>query len=335
MEYRALLLAGVIATLPVGYLACVSDSTQGGADAGVEAGGDDAMMAGDTGADTFIPPQGCPLGCLPPAPSGWTGPSAVYDGPPGTKPAACPPIYLQKELEAHQGLMAGAAVCACGTATFQGASCSAKVETWTGQGCTGQAILEGTFTIPGSCLQTSTAGYTFVDTPSINRGTCSFPSPTKNLPTPTMTALNVSCGLPQNATCAMNAQCVATPIPDAPYTRLCIHQDGDIACPSADYSKRFVAYKNVMDTRDCSPCSGTTTGGSCGSKWGTSNTVQNCNNSLPSSFFTNGCDSNSFHNSGIAVGGPIDPKGINCDPDGGAPQGEAKSANPVTFCCNK
>src|SRR5687768_2028633 len=44
------------------------------------------------------PPVGCAQDCLPPAPAGWKGPSAVYDGPTAGKPTECTgQYYTQKE----------------------------------------------------------------------------------------------------------------------------------------------------------------------------------------------------------------------------------------------
>ena len=107
-------------------------------------------------------------------------------------------------------------------------------------------------------------------TPAFTQGTCGYGAPSVTKPAPAFGKETVSCGLPQAAaTCENRADCVATPIPEAPFTRLCIHKDGDELCPSADYGVRFLTYKNIDDQRACnSDCAGTATGGTCGTKWG-------------------------------------------------------------------
>lgn len=73
-------LSGVFGAILVAA-ACVGDDPA----PSVGSGGNDGSLSPDA-----LPSQNCPLECLPPAPAGWTGPSAVYDGPQQDKPAACP-----------------------------------------------------------------------------------------------------------------------------------------------------------------------------------------------------------------------------------------------------
>ena len=284
-------------------------------------------------------PTGCPLGCLPPAPAGWTGPSAVYDGPPGTKPAACPSSNCaQLEVEAHQGMTATAAVCDCGTATVKDAFCSAGVETWSGSGCSGTAIFQGTAKSNGGCLTSSDGASSTlkVTTPTLNRGKCEYPNPTETLQAPTFAKADVACGLPQLGVCEGRSDCTAAPLPEAPFTRVCIHKEGEVACPSADYAHRFVAYKKLVDERGCAACEGTPTGGTCGTKWGRGTNVLSCDVAIaPTTYDANACITNPGNNALIDIRA-MAPTSISCNlTAGGAPTGQAASEEPVTFCCSK
>jgi hypothetical protein len=334
---RSLAAAIVVASFSAMHVACVGDDPDTGVGAATDASTDtgtsnESGLAGDA-----APSLGCPLGCLPPAPSGWTGPSAVYDGPSSTKPAACPATYTQKELEAFQGMDAGAAQCNCGAPTFT-SYCSAFFVGYSTSGCTGLGTAETAFTTTAAGLTTCSeisegVSKIVISPPELTLDTCTFPSSTSTLPDAGFTAQQVSCGLPQNAACATSSVCVATPVPDAPFTRLCIHKDGDTACPSADYSQRFVSNKNISDSRSCTACSGTPAdAGTCGTTIGVATDVPTCMATPPSGYPVNTCV---VGVAGHAVGGNIAPTGLDCLQDGGAPGGTIAATDPVTFCCNK
>ena len=284
------------------------------------------------------PPANCPAGCLPPAPSGWTGPSVTYDGPDATKPTACPSPYTQLELEANQNTTAPAAVCDCGAASFTGAKCTANVELWGTTGCNiGATLLEGVASSAGACLTVTngTRAGLLVSTPMLDRGTCTFPAPTKTLPPPTFDKTELACGLAQPAACTGRADCVASPTPPSPFTRVCIHKDGDQPCPSADFSKRFVAFKSLTDTRTCTACSGATAGGACGTAWGFTNTAAQCGVVVPPTTHQAGaCVSNPGVGAHVNIGA-MAPSGITCSPTGGTPTGTVVESEAVTFCCDR
>ncbi|MEO8800991.1 MAG: hypothetical protein ABI551_24070 [Polyangiaceae bacterium] len=316
---------------------------------GDEAGVGVNNTAGDSGvaSDALTPPSdsglasdaapslGCPLGCLPPAPSGWAGPSALYDGPSATAPTACPPTYIQKEIDAFQDVTAAAAQCSCGTPAFNGAICTTPIVTHVETGCTALGLLQADLTNAASCVTLQNSGHLEVPTPTLTtRGTCSFPTATTTLQDAGIGTVDLACGLPQNAICADAPACVATPVPDAPFTRLCIHHEGDVACPSVDYAKRIVAHTGLSDTRSCSACEGSTSGGGCGNKWGIAASMGACMASPPSDLTTGTCTTASY-GIGAVVGVSIAPSGITCLGDGGAPAGAVTTTDPVTFCCNK
>jgi hypothetical protein len=173
--------------------------------------------------------------------------------------------------------------------------------------------------------------------PSFTAGTCTFPDagvPTS--PSITYDKTQVACGLPQNAGCEKRNDCIASPVPSAPFTRLCIHKDGDESCPSADYSVRFLAHKNVDDQRACSGCTGpSVTGGACGNKWGTSTPAACTNGALPPTTNTVATCVNNPGSGATINAGAIAPSGHQCTPtDASVPIGAAIPTEPVTFCCN-
>lgn len=115
-------------------------------------------------------------------------------------------------------------------------------------------------------------------------------------------------------------------------TRLCVHRDGDVQCPNADYSKRFVAYKTIVDTRACSTCTGTANG-ACGATWGAVANTGQCGASPFNTYATGSCGAQ--YGIGAVIGAAIAPTNLACAQDGGAPEGDASLTDAVTFCCNK
>jgi hypothetical protein len=280
------------------------------------------------------PPAGCPDGCLPPAPAGWTGPSATYDGLPGGLPTDCPAPYTVKQLDAHVGMTVPPATCDCGPPTITGRRCNADVTTYANGSCTLGITFVGTATSAGSCLTTvgTNPGYAVL-TPTLTAGTCTYPSLSTTLPPPVFGTVQSACGLPQAMACGDRADCTTTPVPGAPYTRVCIFKDGDVSCPSGDYAQRFVAHKAFDEKRACSACSATPTGGTCGTQWGESGNQLQCASQAPFDKMVGTCYP---HTAGKLVNiGAMGPSPGTCTPTGGAPTGTATSIDPVTFCCNR
>jgi hypothetical protein len=286
------------------------------------------------------PPKGCPTGCLPPAPADWKGPSATYDGAESTKPTACPTAYSKSELETHQGMTAAAATCACGAPVVTGRKCTASVVAYADL-CLNVGTKLGTADSSlGQCFVTAGGGGAAdykVATPILVPGTCTYPNANTTKPAPSFQKVEVVCSQPQIAECAGRPECITTPAPDQPFGRLCIHKEGEHACPAADYAVRFVAYKTIDDTRACTACTATPTGGACGAKWGQRFKQQDCSGMT---LFPNDKDANACID-GYADGILIDIRGMgpttggDCGASGGTASGTASSIEPVTFCCNQ
>ncbi len=227
-------------------------------------------------------------------------------------------------------MIAPPAVCSCGEPAFADQKCSVTVENWSTSACSGAAPpgkAEGT--VPGNtCFEKRGTGAYIKFLPGVFSATCSFPSPTTTRPDPTYDRLNVACGLPQVGSCSGRPDCTATPLPEAPFGRLCIHKDGDVACPSEDYAARFLAYRGVVDERSCTPCTGKARG-TCGTSPKVSSSDICASGNVDAQ--VGACQTaGSFLN--IAGMGVVSAA---CEAQGGAPAGQVTDKDPITFCCNR
>lgn len=190
--------------------------------------------------------------CLPIAPEGWRGPSAVYDGVPLTPAPPCGGNYPVPEVEDrfHLG-ETEPATCGCEVVKPKASKCVINVKTWTGPDCTGTQALTSLFS-GDACMDLTSSAVQAAATKLT--GTCSPPNAVPTLPPPNRDRQILACGLAQAAVCEGRPDCTAAPLPLPPaFTRLCIHHDGDVPCPEADYVARAVVTR-VVDTRGCSAC---------------------------------------------------------------------------------
>jgi hypothetical protein len=308
--------------------------SEGGADA---APPDDRDVRVPDLAPDAAPPINCPLGCLPPAPAGWVGPSAVFDDVATAKPNACPPLYTVREIDGHQGMKSTAAICGCGTPVNSGATCTVTVERGTFDCAEATDPPEPINVTATPCVSgTGADNAAFLSTGVLARGSCSYPSPSTNVPALTFDKVNIACGLPQNASCANRGDCVAAPIPDAPFTRLCLHAPGDIPCPSFDYGARTVVFERVEDDRACkfTGCTGTPSGGACGTKFALTTPAQCAAGAPASSPYSLGNCSGTGSALVFDMHAVV-PSGVTCPPGTATASGTASSVSAVTFCCTR
>jgi hypothetical protein len=316
--------------------------TEGGSDAGLDADG--SCIGPDCTAPDATPKVGCETGCLPPAPAGWTGPVALYDGAESGKPADCTDAgaYTANKVETYFNLTAPAATCDCGTPKITGRKCTAGASSYTDPSCTMNGLKIANLTTElAACGVTSGDMGSFyrVSAGTLVPGTCTFPNATTTKPTKTYEKVQVACGQSQTTACATKpSECVTTPAPTAPFTRMCIHKDGDELCPSKDYPSRIVSFKSVDDQRACVACTATPTGGACGTKWGNQSSASSCADPLIAAptdkTAATGCYS--YGGSGVIIDiRPMAPSAGTCTPQGGTPTGQAKLIDPVTFCCTE
>jgi hypothetical protein len=167
----------------------------------------------------------------------------------------------------------------------------------------------------------------------LSGASCAFEAPRVDLPPPAFERVNLACGLPVSAACAANPDCTAAPLPSSPFGRLCIHKQGDHACPGAGYGARFVAHQGIDDGRGCGDCAGEPAGGSCGVS---SNPIityrddecseQHANDAAWDTCFEPGTSEDYLDLTQFA---PLD---VSCS-GAAAAIGQAESVDPVTFCC--
>jgi hypothetical protein len=313
--------------------------------------------------------------CVPPVPSGWQGPVAVYDGS-GASPdcfesGGYPSIVVTANASFSPGT-ASCPTCACGSPT--GASCAVDVFVYSNPDCTGTSWgppatptdpnpPTQTFTATGSCAflpnlcQPPTpagAGFTNLRV----TGTCQAQTQgQKEIPAPTWAASVRACGdvsLSGKGCGTSNSACV--PKPASPFKGSpCIHQTGDVACPSGAYSKKTVYYQSFTDSRDCSPCA-----------CGTNLSGASCTNATLKLYTNDSCSANeqtlNSTNTCVALAVDADPltsyqpcvniggngiadtragiftgtpsaSGAQCPATGGVLTGQAAASQPVTFCC--
>jgi hypothetical protein len=305
------------------------------------AGGDAAGPSGDAGgggpelAPDAAASLGCPLGCLPPAPMGWTGPSAVFNDPGAAVPAPpCPSqLYVQREVEAHQAIEADPAVCTCAAGAASAVKCTAKVGLYTSNNCS-TGLTETVFDIPGPtlCIDRTASQLSMKVPKPVLSGTCTFGAAAKTAAPAKLIGTDVACGLStQGTSCADRPECTAAPPPEAPFTRLCIHTNADALCPSADYGVRILAYRNVDDVRACGACGGAPTG-KCGNAFGLKGSCNAGGTGVAAAKTFDTCHVPSTE-LGVTVAGAT-PEEVAC-PGTSAPTGAATLIEPVTFCCNK
>jgi hypothetical protein len=171
-----------------------------------------------------------------------------------------------------------------------------------------------------------------ITTPVVDAGVCTFAGQTSTKPDAVFARGAAACGVSTAPpACADRPDCLQPPPAAAPFGRVCVHQAGDVACPSADYAARFVAYRSVADERACSPCAGSTAGVTCPTTFGTAGMC--AVGAVDSVEFTNTCV-NRAPNISFLVVSDLAPNPGSCPPtDGGVPTGDAHGVDPVTFCC--
>jgi hypothetical protein len=293
----------------------------------------DAALAADA-----APSIHCPLGCLPPAPAPWIGPSAVYDGDEATRPAGCPNVYTLAEVTAHDAITVPDAVCKCGSVTYTNHFCNVEIRDYSNGSCSGTPGVQQLKTSGPRCTTFTVQPAAVLVKSNWDGGTCTYGPGTTVLPPPTFGHATVSCGLPQVGACTDRADCIASPPPDAPFTRLCIHAPGDLACPSEDYAKKILSYAAVKEARTCADCSeaGVMTL-TCGNFF---SRASSCPGDVPTIVgvpiaANNGSSCQPINQIDVDIQG-LGPTDAGCSPKVPAkPLGTATLDSPVTFCCNR
>ncbi len=231
MRARRLILPGAA------LAACLSPSGCRGID-GLGGLTFDVSTEGGAGAPAADPPEG------------WSGPVAVYEGPPGTSPG-CPDAYPTPVLDGGTSLAsvpaATCAACSCGTPPVTCAPGPVLAH--------GKSTCGGTATttplVAGTCTPFDPGSDAFeVGSPSSNVGPCAPAGGEATLAALSWSTEAVVCGLAAPGPICANGACDP---PQAPFeARTCIWRAGTHACPAPFPDAR--AWASAADSRACAPC---------------------------------------------------------------------------------
>jgi hypothetical protein len=343
--------AALLAVTALGGAGCSvlldwNDFTGGSGDGGtgdgsIADGGVDTGAVGDGGASEAAT-CGTAMQCTPSAPTGWSGPVALFVAPAaqGTPPACGAAYAATPAFDGNAGLGTTSATCspcACGAVT--GVTCSPPVMTfYVDTSCGSPAF--GTQTLTTSCEPTTYIGASAVTVsgPTAGGGACTTTGGTATITAPAWTTVARACA-PASApssspSCAAGEVCA--PAPASPFgSAQCVMQPGMATmCPAGYSTGPQVLYAGVDDQRGCTACQCTDpTGATC---------------TLPSPAIDTECPSPSGGTlpapATCSAFTPPDTVKLAASPtvadagscalaDGGMPTGTATATGATSFCC--
>ncbi len=332
---------GIVLVVPLGACSLITDLSdlRGTGDAASGDGGCGAVENCANGVDDDCnglvdcqDPACQAYACNAAPPAGWAGPIAFAAVQGATVPV-CVGAYATGP-SGYGGLTASPATCGCscpGPAT--GTQCGpVTLDAYGSINCTGTPtptqltvnVCNNNLLAPGSVKALAGA--------PTSLGTCAA-SPSKTVPLAVWANSYAVCeytSQPSAGGCDAGALCVRTP--ESGYaSKPCVYQDGDVACPGAPYTVKTLVAQGLADTRDCSACSCTPSGGSCGATV-TAYTGGNCS-STAQPFSANGvCAAQGIGALSAEMTNPVVTP-ASCAPQGGVPVGSATPSNPITVCC--
>jgi hypothetical protein len=238
--------------LLVGVAACGSDESDGTSSTTGSGGGETTASSSSaaTGSSSSAQTTGtgavCEGTCVPAAPAGWEGPFEVFAGT-GQAPE-CDPGY-SLDADGFADLVQPAGTCGCDCGTPSGLTCgNVQVDVSTTFTCSNAFDLTLT---PNACMTNPplSVGWWFDANGSAAQGGECNPSVTPMLDAAAFSTSVRVCGLEAPATAGCEGDAVCAP-PRAAGAKMCVAQDGDIACP-AGYEDRTVSYDGFVDSRAC------------------------------------------------------------------------------------
>lgn len=279
--------------------------------------------------------------CVSPAPSGWTGPFFVYDGPPSSAPP-CPAELPKQVLAGHDELQPpdGAQCDACTCGGPSGGTCGAVPLTayqMPDPGACGGCSTD--YLVPAdTCFEILACGDPLgsivMQAAPANGGTCTPSVPDATLPTLQWARAAVGCAPPALTPpgCGADSQCLPAP-PPMFEAGACIVRTGDVECPGHPYDQKRRFYLGAIDERGCDACTcGVAHDAKCHGQIKVFDSnyavcdVQEVHYDVPQD-----CTWKSGDHWVTVVLDP--PQGGACDPAGGGPVGTASPDQPVTLCC--
>ncbi len=260
---------------------------------------------------------------------GWNGPIVLFEGAIAQDPG-CTVSFPAEAYLGHAGLVPEPASCAACTCTTPQVSCTTNPLSFGDATC---ATVLGSFPqpTPGQCqsitIPSMTAGVSAM-APTAVAGACTPSGGMAMLPPPNWQTVGRACGvLGEGKGCATTESCV--PKPSTPFEAgLCVYTTGDMPCPQA-FPQKHVFDDDVVDNRDCSPCS-------CGAAMATCTATTTIHNNStcggnPLSLPNDG----SCHaiNTGSSIKVSVNGTG-SCAPSGGQPMGTISvGPSKTTVCC--
>lgn len=304
-----------------GPTSTTNTSSSGGTDDGtVSSGGESACTA-----------EG--MACVAAAPAGFAGPFAWLERPHDVR-MACTAPFEEELVEAFSQISAPAAACACSCSDYSNGGCgSARLERHFTAACAGSAT--GIDLVAG-CNVIAEPGWVpssgfYFDAPV--EGGC-VPLPSHELAEAEFLTRHLACGgAPLGAGCPAGQVCA--PLPGDPfYPRLCVWQEGDVACPAASvYGERTLLYRTIQDQRGCEQCT-CSLPSACEGARARLSTDTDCN-PLTEEVPPDGCEGNL---GGTNIRSVLFEEGTPpraCEPAVVVPTGDAAGGEPLTFCCTR
>jgi hypothetical protein len=314
-----------------------------------DSGREDCMNGRDDDGDNLLDcaDPDCSAGfvCTPPAPAGWLGPAALWQGTDVPPFRLCPDNGYQQGLGGGwTGIIAEPALCAdCTCSAPEGASCATANLSFGNPGTCGGLTLPTTI-LANVCqsfrlrLDARSVGW---DSAPATGGACqSGTDGDSTLPPVRWSRYAAACYNPRPGGGCSSGGCL--PRPAAPFGGgICITQTGDLACPSP-YTERFLYYGGLLDNRSCTACScaspsGATCSGSvllgsdaiCSADRITLSRLGSCADLGPD---PTPPEPPAQQSRSAYYTGSVANRGT-CAPSGGAPIGSAEATNPITYCC--
>jgi len=234
---------------------------------GGAAGGDAGLTGAGDGAGAGVPAGGACSGdvrCVPPPPdTGWIGPLALYDGPPGATLPDCAPG--ESGLDVFSGLTGPAASCStCACAAPQGDACTDPALTFFADpGCAmacgpATSLTDKACVAPPTASTCSAAAFAVGPSTPAGGGACAASGGMATLPPATWSRVARAC-MPVGplsrggGSCPASSVCLPNPA-SPPQAAICVEQAGDAACPATGYPSKRLYYTGVDDQRGCTPC---------------------------------------------------------------------------------
>ncbi|HXU06702.1 MAG TPA: hypothetical protein VN903_37355 [Polyangia bacterium] len=262
--------------------------------------------------------------CVAAAPSGWSGPVALWEGS-GTAPA-CPTVFDTMAYAGQGGLTAGNA--SCSSCSCIGAPCNVYIQFFDGATCGA-----GTQTYSGNTLGCHSPPFT----PTFSRAyysgvqqgiTCT--TPTGGAITRDTPAFQTTARACSSSTVIVQGGCsagsVCAPRSTSPYqTALCVYRTGTYPCPTG-YTVGHSYASGATDGRACSACNCTNL---------------NCYDAKVTEFSGASCTGTVGMTQPLpdmypACGGAVGTtrsRRIQISCSGGQLTGSVSATNPVTVCC--